>query len=420
MNAEQKMLKARTLLILDHPFFGCLALRLKMMETEEHQTAITDGKNLLYNPSFVEKLTTQETLGFMAHEVMHAALGHTWRQGKRESKKWNMASDYTINSNLIEAGFTLPKGVLIDHTNLYDDMSAEEIYNKIPESNQSQQKKKQEQSIQPPQQKTQENQRQKQQKQTKKQRQTKKQQQQQKKEEEKKEKEIKDIDPGQCGAVIPGKEETTTKSKAEWKAAINQALQISKGKLPQCLQRQITDILDTTVPWHILLRDLVERTARNDYSWSRPNPRYFSLGIILPSLISEVLPEVAIAIDTSCSINKEQLSTFAAEASAVLGCYDTTIRIIYCDAKIQAEEVFTRIDLPLKLKLKGGGGTRFAPVFEHIKEKGYTPSCLIYFTDLYGSFPEQEPEYPTMWLVPKPKRDDNYKREAPFGQIVNF
>ena len=124
MNAEQKMLKARTLLILDHPFFGCLALRLKMLETNEHQTAITDGKNLLYNPTYIEKLTTQETLGFMAHEVMHAALGHTWRQGKRESKKWNIASDYTINSNLLEAGFTLPNGALIDHTNLYDDMSA--------------------------------------------------------------------------------------------------------------------------------------------------------------------------------------------------------------------------------------------------------------------------------------------------------
>ena len=408
MNAEQKMLKARTLLILDHPFFGCLALRLKMSKANEYQTAITDGKNILYNPSFAEKLTTQEALGFMAHEVMHAALGHTWRQGKRENKKWNMATDYTINSNLVEAGFTLPKGALIDKVNLYTDLSAEEIYNKIPESPQNQKK----QTEQPSQKKTQENQQQKQ-KQTKKQ-----QQQQQKKEEEKKEKEIKDIDPGQCGAVIPGKEETTTKAKAEWKAAITQALQVSKGNLPACLQRQITDILDTSVPWHILLRDLVERTARNDYSWSRPNPRYFSLGIILPSLISEQLPEVAIAIDTSCSINKEQLSTFAAEASAVLGCYDTTIRIIYCDARIQAEEVFTRIDLPLKLKLKGGGGTRFAPVFEHIKKKGYTPSCLIYFTDLYGSFPEQEPEYPTMWLVPKTR--DEQKREAPFGQVVNF
>jgi len=419
MNAEQKMLKARTFLILDHPFFGCLALRLKMSETNEYQTAITDGKNLLYNPAFIDRLTNQETLGLVAHEVMHAALGHTWRQGRREVTKWNMAADYTINSNLLEAGFTLPNGALIDYTNLYNNMSAEEIYKALPES---QQEKQQQQHKQSSQQKTQENQQQKQKQQPKKQKQQgkqkQKQKQQQKKEEEKKEKEIKDIDPGQCGAVVPGKEETTTKTKAEWKAAINQALQISRGKLPACLQRQITDILETVVPWHILLRDLVERTARNDYSWSRPNSRYFSLGIILPSLISEQLPEVAIAIDTSCSINKEQLSTFAAEASAVLGCYDTTIRVIYCDAKIQAEEVFTRTDLPLKLKLKGGGGTRFAPVFEHIEKKGYTPSCLIYFTDLYGSFPKQEPEYPTMWLVPKAR--DECKREAPFGQIVNF
>lgn len=380
MNAEQKMLKARTNLILDHPFFGCLALRLKLIENKKIKTATTDGKTLLYNAEYIESLTNQETTGLFAHEVMHPALGHTWRQGDREVQKWNIATDLTINYNLIEAGFTLPAGAMVNHS--YKDKSAEEIYQVLPDS---QQKQKGDD----------------------------------KSKDKGKDKGKKDIDPGKCGAVTPTKgKEATTKAKAEMKAAVNQALQVAKGTLPQNLKRQIQEVLETVVPWYVLLRDLVEMSARNDYNWTRPNRRYLQSGIILPSLISEELPEVVIAIDTSCSITKEQLSTFANEASAVLGAYDTTIRVIYCDARVQGEKVFTRADLPLELELLGGGGTKFEPVFEYITEKQYTPSCLIYFTDLAGSFPEREPEYPVMWLVPKPR--DERERTVPFGDIVRF
>jgi predicted metal-dependent peptidase len=34
----------------------------------------TDGRRLVYNPAFVEKLTAAELEGVLAHEVMHCAL----------------------------------------------------------------------------------------------------------------------------------------------------------------------------------------------------------------------------------------------------------------------------------------------------------------------------------------------------------
>ncbi len=440
MTTHEKMLKARTMLVLDHPFFGCLALKLKLVESDEYKTCTTDGKYIFYNPTFIDRLSNQEVAGVLAHEVMHLALGHHWRQDNRDAKDWNNATDYTINYNLRDTGFVLPGLDDIHNYGAYKDLSAEEIYTKISkpkmpkeEPDKGKQKKDDKQKGQNQGQGQghgQDKQKEKQQKPDKKkepQKPDNKKQQQDKQNQQgqgqgqgqEQEKQQQDIDPGGCGAVIPpeGKEQTT-KSKAEWKAAVTQALQVARGKLPADLERQVKEILETHVPWHILLRDFIERTARNDYSWSKPNPRYFSTGIILPSLISEEIPEIAIAIDTSCSITKEQLSEFASEASAVLGAYETTIRVIYCDAKIQGEEVFTKTDLPLKLKLKGGGGTRFAPVFEHIEEQQYAPSCLIYFTDLAGSFPEQEPEYPTMWLVPDVK--NQYERKAPFGITVKF
>jgi len=391
-----KLLKARSMLILDHPFFGCLALKLQLIEEPETtKSATTDGTSLYYNPDYIDSLPIMQTKGLLAHEVMHCALGHTWRQGDRESRRWNMAVDYTVNENLLETGFTLPKGYLRDSQ--YDNLSAEEIYALLSKDEQKKDKQNKQQ-------------------QKKSGGSGKNKKQQQQKKDESKDKEQPNPDPGRCGGVTPPKDKNEmNQTQMEWKAAVSQAIQITRGELSGDLYRQLQVILDPPLPWYILLRDFVERSARNDYNWMVPSRRYFSTGIILPSLISEELPEVAIAIDTSGSISKEQLSRFAHEISNILAVYETRIRIFYCDSQVKKEVEINRNDLPLELKPVGGGGTDFRPVFQHINKKGYTPSCLIYFTDLYGHFPKTQPEYPTMWITTN--KDDE---RAPFGITVNF
>ena len=49
----------------------------------------------------------------------------------------------------------------------------------------------------------------------------------------------------------------------------------------------------------------------------------------------------------------------------------------------------------------GGGGTSFVPFFSKVQENwdGYTQGVCIYLTDGYGSFPEQPPELPVLWVV---------------------
>lgn len=375
MNALEKITKARSLLVLDHPFFGSLALRLRLIEDNSFETTSVDGTSLSYNPEFIDSLSVKETSGLVAHEVMHLALGHNWRIDDRNCQDWNIAGDYAINTNLITAGFTLPKGHLTNPA--YDNLSTEEVYLKI-----HMKLNKEGQGQEQPQQENQD---------------------QNKK------------DPGKCGSVMPTKSKTEAKEqKASWKAAVSQAIQISKGNLPADLQRQVQEVLDPPQPWYVLLRDFVEKSARNDYDWTRPNRRYIAQGIILPSLISEQLPEIIIAIDTSGSIDEKALSRFAAEASNVLGVYDTTIQILYCDTKVHKGETFTRADMPMKLNPVGGGGTDFCPVFDLIKKEDMAPACLIYFTDMYGRFPKKEPEYPTMWL------STSKDKKAPFGMTVEF
>ena len=55
--------KARTSLILDHPFFGSLLFRLKGRECRSIQTMATDGVSLYYNPDFVETLNAATLAG---------------------------------------------------------------------------------------------------------------------------------------------------------------------------------------------------------------------------------------------------------------------------------------------------------------------------------------------------------------------
>src|SRR5580693_1572928 len=119
--------KARTALVLDHPFFGSLLFRLKGRECRSIQTMATDGVSLFYNPGFVETLNAATLAGTLAHEVMHPALHHHVRRSGRDPKLWNVACDFAINPLLVDAGLSLPDGVLID--NRFRGMSAEQIYN---------------------------------------------------------------------------------------------------------------------------------------------------------------------------------------------------------------------------------------------------------------------------------------------------
>jgi predicted metal-dependent peptidase len=119
--------KARTTLLLDHPFFGSLLFRLKGRENRSIATMATDGVSLYYNPAFVDTLNSATLAGVLAHEVMHPALQHHVRRSGRDPRRWNEACDYAINPLLLDAGLSLPDGVLVDHR--FRGMSAEQIYN---------------------------------------------------------------------------------------------------------------------------------------------------------------------------------------------------------------------------------------------------------------------------------------------------
>ena len=69
---------------------------------------------------------------------------------------------------------------------------------------------------------------------------------------------------------------------------------------------------------------------------------------------------------------------------------------------------------------KGGGGTSFQPFFKELdrqRQQADGHPVALYFTDGYGLFPDESPDFEVLWLV----TDDGLESESfPFGSVVRF
>ena len=93
--------------------------------------------------------------------------------------------------------------------------------------------------------------------------------------------------------------------------AIRQGALIA-GKTGSGGDRDLVELLKPQIDWREVLREFVVTTCTgSDYStWQRPNRRYISAGVYMPSGISESIGELVIAIDTSGSIGQPECLGF--------------------------------------------------------------------------------------------------------------
>ena len=131
MDAQAKVSRAVTRLVVKHPFFGSMCLSVNVKSDDSIPSMCTDGRSILWSPSFVDTMGQEETVGVMAHEVLHIVFKHHLRRGARDPELWNIATDFAINQVLVDNGFTLPEGGLIDPE--YKGLSAEAIFDRLPD-----------------------------------------------------------------------------------------------------------------------------------------------------------------------------------------------------------------------------------------------------------------------------------------------
>jgi predicted metal-dependent peptidase len=397
MPSDLRIQKARTTLLLDHPFFGTLLFRLGGKASRSVTTMATDGVSLFYNPEFVETLNAAELAGVLAHEVMHPALQHHTRRGDRDQARWNMACDFAINPMLLDAGLTLPKDVLVD--NRFRGMSAERIYNLIEEEDKQEGSSGQSESRPGNGSGGSED--------------------GSRQNDEAGSKPQAPSTPGGVGQVLDAPEPeagsgpSVSEQVREWQIAVEQAETVARvaGKLPAGAVRAKEASQAAGVDWRELLRRAWSDTIPADYSWTRPNRRHVWSGLYLPGVTSEGVGEIAIAVDCSGSVSSRQLGLFESEVRSILaGQRPRLVHVLYFDAAVQKVEIY-QAGQPVSLSPVGGGGTNFRPCFDWLEEHAIVPQWLVFLTDLCGTFPSEAPSYPVIWASTEARR-------APFGEVV--
>lgn len=402
---EARLRAARTKMLFHGNWmaFSMLSMHLKLHIVHGLGTCATDGEHFLYDPAAL----APETIDYMefdwAHEVLHLFGMDLSRAPIKDIivqdgagnpvKLWNLACDLYNNLLLEGEGFTIPPFVPIDRS--YKGMTKDEIYEDL--------KKK-----------------------------------------------VKANGPGcvpqgrGCGGFVkkPGKSkgkgdpkdkngkpaegdakdfENWKPSKGDeekWKARAKEALDAAraKGDAPAFLETAIKELLKPRVPWKDILWAFCTRSAK-EWRYRPPSRTGAARGIVLPRLCPEDEIEHGLFVfDTSGSIDDSELQEFLTELEAILRTIRMKATVLMVDAQVHEPVYeFEPGDFDwTSLKFLGRGGTAFEPAFDWVEAKGEKPTFMIYFTDTYGSFPEQPPEYPVLWAVTHPNG------EVPWGQYLSL
>ena len=358
--------RAKVAIVTQHPFFASILMKRQLIEDNTISTAGVDQRGqIYYNKEFVEKLSVDELVFLLCHEVGHVIGQHSSRVGARDRKKWNIAGDAWINDMLKAAGVGQFIHGGVDMPGSKDE-TVDVIYNKLPDDPNGN-------------------------------------------------------GPGGVGDDLIQRgsamsDEEATRIDAETRVEIAQAAQAAKaqGKMPGALADIIADLIDPGTPWHEILERYMTSFSRGDYTWSRPNRRFLQHAYLPSTGKVAEMGEVVIQVDVSGSISKLELDHYNGHMSRIISqCNPTRVHVLYVDTAVCKHKVFEQGE-EVVLEFFSGGGTDMEAGFQHIETEGIDPEVFVCLTDGYTDFrPENAPDYPVVWCI-------SSDIEAPYGDNIHF
>ncbi|WP_319422436.1 vWA domain-containing protein [Pleurocapsa sp. FMAR1] len=383
---SQKIISASLLrLRMRSPFFATLALFAKFIPTPDIPTAATDGKDIFFNPDFLQSLSAPQQDGILLHEVLHAALLHFLRRGVREKETWNIAADIVVNGIICQQGcFELPEGGIRDPK--LEHLSVEEIYELLPQQDCSHCLSILDLLDNAPAGNADEK---------------------------------RLASPGQISSKFDSLSEAKkAELESHWQNAMQQATVIARtsnqGNLPAGMIKELGALDRSQLDWRSYLWRYLVKTPTDYTEFDR---RFIGRGLYLETLQGESV-KVYVAVDTSGSIDEQLLKMFLSEVKGILNSYPhLECELYYADADVYgAYELNPDSDIP---QPQGGGGTSFVPFFSKVSHgwDGMTTAVCVYLTDGYGTFPDTAPELPVLWVVTPGGLDLS---QFPFGETVRL
>jgi len=354
------------------PFLGSLAMHLQLIPVVDDRcpTAATDGRRVFFNAQYMlENIEDAEFI--LAHEILHCALMHFSRQrGKMEEHvMWNFAIDHEVNAALVKDGMTKPIGAVLFES--HEDKSAEQIFELI------------------------------------------------------KTKILKmrgellddhDLDvESSCNKteVKIDPDFTPMRSDSIWREWASKVMTASnhaqsRGESSASLQKVLGKLDPSNVDWETILRRWTTPFMGGSRTWLPPNRRYVHQGLYLPSRRGHRI-DMVVVIDTSGSVWEHGVISFLKELQAIISAFgEFEITILQVDTEVRHVQVIDNarpFDVG-RFHIEGGGGNRFSPGFDWVKEeKSNDIRGMVYLTDGYlftddvNPVPMNPPPYPVLWAL---------------------
>jgi predicted metal-dependent peptidase len=338
---------------------------------EDIMTAATDGRNVIYAPSFIQPLTRKQLRFLVLHESLHKALHHCTNY-KSLCEKYpmlcNQAMDYVVNGTIEE---TDPQHIFIEHPTAVAPLLDKKYYGwSFVEVLQDLIKECEESGGDPK----------------------------------------AGGDGGALDGHILGKlaEALEAKTAQEVSEALHQGKMLAKrikdrgtGSIGSALDR-LTQKRDTN--WKEYMRDFITQLCEGDDQsrFAPPNKRLLPQGIIMPSHFSESTGELVVACDTSGSMMGLYPTVFGEIARICENVKPEQVRVLWWECKIEGEQIFKPQDfhrIPELLQPQGGGGTRLTCVSEYMTEHKIKPKAVIILSDGYIESDYILPDFPILFGV---------------------
>ena len=338
------------------------------------KTAYTDGLNVKYGREFISKLSDKELAFIVLHENWHKAYKHLliWKDlHDINPRVANMACDYVINLQIKKYDpsgdiCVMPEGGLMDER--FDGMDTRQVFDILMKERE---------------------------------------------------------EGGECGEGGDGEEGFDEHDWEEAKSWDKDKIKEVERKIDQALRqgevllkkkgdagsggdRAFGELLNPKIDPYELLREYMVSTCsnRSDSSWRRPNRRFISQDIYMPTQIAEAIDSIILAIDTSGSISQRELNRFLSEVAHICeGVRPQKVHVIYWDTEVCGHEVYEQdrvLEIVSSTKPSGGGGTDPTCVLDYMKNHNVTSQVMIVLTDGYiGAVTAKDWQGapPTVWVV---------------------
>jgi predicted metal-dependent peptidase len=353
-------------ILFKEPFYGLFLIGLKKNFTDDLPTAAV-GRNgintsLYVNPDFFKSLDDDKKYGLIKHELLHIAFGHmTMRDIFQDKKLFNIAADLEINQYIDE--YQLPEGgITMDsfpELSLPYRAGTKEYY-KLLKQAQDQGKSESLQNLLDSQDGN----------------------------------SPYDHNTWEEFDELPESTQRLIEKQIDHQInTVAETLEKSSGNIPgeiKSILKRIRHVEPPKFDWRGYLRRFVGNSniVYTKKTRKKINKRFPGN----PAIKVKTRSHILVGIDTSASVNNNELKEFMAELYHISKT-GNQITIAQCDTVLNSVEKFN----PKKdLNIKGRGGTDFQPVIDHYNEKGYY-TTLIYFTDGEASSPNNCPKN-TLWV----------------------